>query len=96
MSDRPPVVSSNDNRVDGLVRRSFDPALTIDVNSLAMPRTFAVYILASLSRRLYVGVTGDLLSRLHEHRTALRRAMVNDLGNLPDWSPAVAEQIQLF
>jgi putative endonuclease len=35
-----------------------------------MPRTFTVYILASLSRRLYVGVTGDLLRRLHEHRVA--------------------------
>jgi putative endonuclease len=34
-----------------------------------MPRTFTVYILASLSRRLYIGVTSDLLRRLHEHRT---------------------------
>jgi predicted GIY-YIG superfamily endonuclease len=40
-------------------------------NLLAMPRTFTVYILASLSRRLYVGMTGDLLNRLHEHRTAI-------------------------
>ena len=36
-----------------------------------MPKTFTVYILASLSRRLYVGMTGDLLGRLHEHRTAM-------------------------
>ncbi len=36
-----------------------------------MPKTFTVYILASLSRRLYVGMTGDLLDRLHEHRTAI-------------------------
>ena len=35
-----------------------------------MPRTFTVYILSSLSRRLYVGMTGDLLVRLHEHHTA--------------------------
>jgi putative endonuclease len=35
-----------------------------------MSRTFTVYMLASLSRRLYIGVTGDLLKRLHEHRTA--------------------------
>jgi putative endonuclease len=35
-----------------------------------MPRTFTVYILASLTRRLYVGVTGDLISRLHQHRNA--------------------------
>jgi putative endonuclease len=33
-------------------------------------RSFTVYILASLSRRLYIGVTGNLLKRLHEHRTA--------------------------
>lgn len=36
-----------------------------------MPKTFTVYILASLSRRLYVGMTGDLVRRLHEHRTAI-------------------------
>lgn len=35
-----------------------------------MPHTFTVYILASLSRRIYVGITGDLIPRLHEHRTA--------------------------
>lgn len=33
-----------------------------------MPRTFSVYILASLSRRLYTGVTTDLQRRLGEHR----------------------------
>lgn len=32
-----------------------------------MPR-FYVYVLASHSRRLYVGVTSDLLRRLVEHR----------------------------
>lgn len=34
-----------------------------------MPNTYVVYILASLSRRLYTGVTSDLLRRLVEHRT---------------------------
>jgi putative endonuclease len=34
-----------------------------------MPETFYVYILASLSRRLYAGVTTDLQRRLREHRT---------------------------
>jgi putative endonuclease len=34
-------------------------------------KTFTVYILSSLSRRLYVGMTGDLLGRLHAHRTAI-------------------------
>ncbi len=31
-------------------------------------RTYAVYILASRSRRIYVGVTGNLTSRLLAHR----------------------------
>jgi putative endonuclease len=49
-----------------------------------MPRTFTVYILASLSRRLYIGMTGDLLNRLYEHRTAIlpsftRRYRINRL-----------------
>ena len=33
-------------------------------------RTFFVYILASRSRTLYVGVTNDLVKRLAEHRVA--------------------------
>lgn len=33
-----------------------------------MPRTYTVYILASRSRRLYTGVTGDLENRLLQHR----------------------------
>ena len=33
-------------------------------------RQFYVYVLASKSRVLYVGVTNDLLRRVHEHRTA--------------------------
>lgn len=38
-----------------------------------MTRTFTVYILASLSRRLYIGITGDLMKRLHQHRTGALR-----------------------
>jgi putative endonuclease len=33
-------------------------------------RQFYMYILASSSRVLYVGVTNDLRRRIHEHRTA--------------------------
>jgi putative endonuclease len=33
-------------------------------------RKLHVYILASISRVLYIGVTNDLQRRLHEHRTA--------------------------
>src|SRR5215213_1790226 len=32
-------------------------------------RQFTVYILASASRRLYVGVTSDLVKRMWEHKT---------------------------
>jgi putative endonuclease len=33
--------------------------------------TYHVYILASKSRRLYIGVTNDLARRLQQHRTGL-------------------------
>jgi putative endonuclease len=33
--------------------------------------SYYVYILASRSRTLYVGVTRDLVRRLHEHRSGL-------------------------
>ena len=33
-----------------------------------MPRTFCVYILASQSRELYVGITNNLVRRIIEHR----------------------------
>jgi putative endonuclease len=46
-------------------------------------RTFYVYILASHSRRLYIGVTNNLLRRLAEHRNGLdtftRRYRINRL-----------------
>ncbi|HTE44031.1 MAG TPA: GIY-YIG nuclease family protein [Gemmatimonadaceae bacterium] len=38
-----------------------------------MQRQFYVYILASKSRRLYVGVTSNLERRLTEHRLGLSR-----------------------
>ena len=31
-------------------------------------RTYHVYIMASASRRLYVGITGHLTRRIHQHR----------------------------
>ena len=36
-----------------------------------MPRNYYVYILASRSRTLYVGVTNDLERRLAQHRTGV-------------------------
>ena len=36
-----------------------------------MPRSYSVYILASASRELYIGVTNDVVRRLYEHRTGL-------------------------
>ncbi len=32
-------------------------------------KTYFVYILSSKSRALYIGVTSDLLRRIHQHRT---------------------------
>jgi putative endonuclease len=34
-----------------------------------MPRIYHVYIMASRSRRLYIGVTGHLSRRVQQHRT---------------------------
>ena len=36
-----------------------------------MSKTYHVYILASRSRALYIGVTGNLLVRVHQHRCHL-------------------------
>ena len=36
-----------------------------------MPRTYFVYMLASDSHELYVGVTGNLIRRVTQHRTAV-------------------------
>ena len=36
-----------------------------------MPRTYWVYILASRSRRTYIGVTNDLRRRVMQHRSGL-------------------------
>ena len=36
-----------------------------------MEKTFHVYILASRTRVLYIGVTSDLTKRLHEHKKKL-------------------------
>ncbi|HEU4883377.1 MAG TPA: GIY-YIG nuclease family protein [Longimicrobium sp.] len=36
-----------------------------------MPGNYYVYIVASLSRRLYVGMTNDLCRRVYEHRFKL-------------------------
>ena len=38
-----------------------------------MKRSYAVYILASRSRNLYTGMTGDLQKRMAEHRCGLVR-----------------------
>ena len=37
-----------------------------------MARTYFVYILASDSRELYIGVTGNLAKRISQHRAALK------------------------
>lgn len=35
-----------------------------------MPRIYHTYILANVARRLYVGMTNDIVSRLRQHRGA--------------------------
>ena len=37
-----------------------------------MPNDFYVYVLASASRKLYVGVTGNLAKRVSQHRTPFK------------------------
>src|SRR5205823_608711 len=50
---------------DGAVRRG--------TGQLDRVRQFFVYILASKSRRLYVGVTNDLARRVYSHRAGFSR-----------------------
>lgn len=50
-----------------------------------MSRTYFVYILASASRELYIGVTANLVRRVSQHRTALS----------PDGYPARHETTRL-
>jgi putative endonuclease len=38
-----------------------------------MPQDYFVYRLASTSRHLYTGVTGNLVKRLYEHRTGITK-----------------------
>jgi len=45
-----------------------------------MTRTYFVYILASESRQLYVGVTNDLERRLAEHKAGLSRGYGYERG----------------
>jgi putative endonuclease len=68
-----------------------------------MAKTFHVYILASRTRVLYVGVTSDFMRRLHEHRSKLvpgftARYNVNRLVHVEtteDAQAAIAREKQL-
>ena len=40
-------------------------------------RTYYVYILASLSRRLYVGVTNDIFRRTYEHKHPVKKTFAS-------------------
>ena len=42
-----------------------------------MTRTYYVYILASKTRRIYIGMTSDLERRLYEHRCGIRSAFAS-------------------
>jgi len=47
---------------------------------IASMRTYHVYILASLSRTLYVGVTNSLLRRTAQHKSRTRASFTNRYG----------------
>lgn len=46
-----------------------------------MQRTYYVYILANRTRRLYVGVTNNLVRRLHEHRMGIKTNFTHRYNN---------------
>jgi predicted GIY-YIG superfamily endonuclease len=45
--------------------------LKLRANTHPHPRPYFVYILASESRELYIGVSNDIVRRLYEHRSGL-------------------------
>ena len=51
-----------------------------------MSRTYFVYILASETRELYIGVTNDLNRRVAEHRIGLDAASYAHDTERLDWS----------
>jgi putative endonuclease len=66
-------------------------------------RIYYVYIVASKTRRIYIGMTSDLERRLYEHRRGIRSTfasgynmvrlvMVEDFGRVED---AIARERQL-
>ena len=48
-----------------------------------MPRTYFVYILASDSRELYVGVTNNVYRRVAQHRSSLDPELYHSASNDP-------------
>ena len=57
---------------------------------MSEPRQFYVYIMASRSRRLYVGVTNNLRRRTYEHQHHLVRGFTDryDINRLVHFEPA--------
>jgi putative endonuclease len=45
-------------------------------------KTYYVYILASRSRRLYIGVTSDLTKRLAQHKAGVFEGFTNDITSI--------------
>ncbi len=73
------------------------------LDALPMPRTYHVYIMASLGGALYIGITGNLQRRVQEHKHDLlagftRRYRVHRLvyvEGTPDVRDAIAREKQL-
>jgi len=68
-----------------------------------MSKTYVVYILSSLSRRLYIGITSDLRKRLWQHRNGeipgftcrYRITRLVHFEETPDALSAIAREKQL-
>ena len=62
-----------------------------------MQRTFYVYILANRTRRLYIGVTGNLVRRLFEHRTGIKTGFAHryNIQRLVYWESTIDPRIAI-
>src|SRR6185295_19815451 len=68
-SNRPAARSGRDSDTVGEAANPFIPGTFTHLAVLVPRRPYYVYIVASVSRTIYVGVTNDLARRMHEHRT---------------------------
>jgi len=94
----------NDNGPQWRVDYDFHPPAPFPDPCIEMPRTFAVYIMASRRNgTLYIGVTNNLSLRAHQHRTSAGSAFTSKYGvkqlvwyeSYDDVNEAIAREKQL-